>query len=59
MNARQAVMDAPVLLLRAAVHAASRTADSLKVKKSTLRAQTVLARLQREIEQGVRSVRGS
>ncbi len=46
----------PRVLVRAAVDAASRLADSLKVHKSELRVDTVLARLQREIEARWRQV---
>jgi len=46
----------PRVLGRAAIDAASRLADSMKVKKSELRVDTVLARLQREIEARRRQV---
>jgi hypothetical protein len=47
----------PRVLARAAVDAASRLADGLKVRKSELRVDTVLARLQREIEARWRQIR--
>lgn len=46
----KASLSAPRVLARAAMDAASRLADSMKVKKSELRVETVLARLQREAE---------
>jgi hypothetical protein len=47
----------PRVLARAAVDAASRLADSMKVRKSELRVDTVLARLQREAEARWRQIR--
>ncbi|KKM12710.1 helicase [Clostridiales bacterium PH28_bin88] len=51
-----ASLSAPRVLARAAMDAASRLADSMKAKKSELRADTVLARLQREAETRRRQV---
>ncbi|AEG13744.1 helicase domain-containing protein [Desulfofundulus kuznetsovii DSM 6115] len=47
----------PRVLARAAVDAASRLADSMKVRKSELRVDTVLARLKREAEARWRQIR--
>jgi len=40
----------PHILAQTALNAANRLVDSMKVRKSELRVDTVLARLQREIE---------
>jgi len=40
----------PLILAQTAINAVNRLVDSMKVKKSDLRVDTVLARLQREIE---------
>lgn len=46
----------PRIFVRAAMDAASRLADSMKVRKSELYVDTVLARLQREIETRLRQI---
>lgn len=46
----------PYILAQTALNAANRLVDSMKVKKSELRVDTVLARLQREIEAKRRQV---
>ncbi|WP_027363589.1 helicase-related protein [Desulfotruncus alcoholivorax] len=53
----KAHMLAPRILGRAAVDAACRVADSMKVRRSELAADTVLARLQRELENRKRKIR--
>jgi hypothetical protein len=40
----------PLILARSAINAVNRLVDSMKVRKGELRVDTVMARLQREIE---------
>jgi hypothetical protein len=52
----KAQLYAPYILAQTALNAANRLVDSMKVRKSELRVDTVLARLQREIEAKRRQV---
>ncbi|MGQ9824900.1 MAG: helicase-related protein [Desulfotomaculales bacterium] len=50
ITGNKASVDAPRILARAAIDAANRLVDSMKVRKSDLRVDTVIARLRREVE---------
>jgi len=53
----EATITAPLPLLRSSFDAGCRVADLLKVKKSELQTDTVLARLRRELERELAALR--